>query len=150
MTRRRLVVVSGLSGAGKTVALHALEEEGYYCDCVDNLPIGILQPFVIYMADQDGADHYQVAVGIDARNHHAAIQELPESLDGLNSDRVATELVTDIEAFLRKWIPGFEEENRKCLTVAFGCTGGRHRSVYMSERIAKRFMQMGKKSVISH
>jgi UPF0042 nucleotide-binding protein len=60
------------------------------------------------------------------------------------------ELVMDFEAFLRKWIPRFEEENRKYLTVAFGCTDGWHRSVYMSERIAKCFVQMGKKSVISH
>lgn len=92
MTERCLVVVSGLSGVGKTVALHALEDEGYYC--VDKLPIGILQAFVIYMADQDGADYHQVAVGIDARNHHTAIQELPESLDGLVADRFATELVS--------------------------------------------------------
>jgi len=284
VTERRLVIVSGLSGAGKTVALHALEDEGYYC--VDNLPTGILRAFVSYIADQDRSDYCHVAVGIDARDHHAAIQGLPDSLDTLASDRFTTEvvyvdasdetllrrfsetrrkhplsteeislsdairherlvleavatradiridtthtnvrelravikeriahrltdsmalqfrsfgfkkgvpqdadfvfdvrclpnpywdltlrelsgmddkvrafldemesvneLVLDIEVFLRKWIPKFEEENRGYLTVAFGCTGGRHRSVYMSERIAKRFKQSGKKSVISH
>ena len=40
---------------------------------------------------------------------------------------------------MKKWIPRFETQNRSYLTVAVGCTGGRHRSVYVAERIAKQF-----------
>ncbi|NOQ90501.1 MAG: RNase adaptor protein RapZ, partial [Gammaproteobacteria bacterium] len=40
----KLVIISGLSGSGKTVALHTLEDEDYYC--VDNLPLGLLPQFV--------------------------------------------------------------------------------------------------------
>ena len=63
MSGRRLLIISGLSGAGKTIALHALEDAGYYG--VDNLPIGILSSFVAYMAEQDLPHFHNVAVGID-------------------------------------------------------------------------------------
>lgn len=45
----------------------------------------------------------------------------------------------DIAGFLHKWIPGFQNNNRSYLTVAIGCTGGRHRSVYLTERLAQFF-----------
>ena len=41
--------------------------------------------------------------------------------------------------FLEKWIPAFEADNRSYLTIAVGCTGGRHRSVYVATRIADYF-----------
>ena len=63
---------------------------------------------------------------------------------------MVSEMVADITSFLETWISRFEEGNRSYLTVAFGCTGGRHRSVYMVEKIAKRFEAAGKKAVISH
>jgi RNase adapter protein RapZ len=284
VNERRLVIVSGLSGAGKTIALHALEDAGYYC--VDNLPVGILLSFAAYIAQQDLPYFHQVAVGIDARNYLAAISELPDCLDALQAQRfkaelifvdasdetllrrfsetrrkhplssenislpdaikqervvldavimradvridtthtnvhelrtlirdqianrptgtlalqfrsfgfkngvpqeadfvfdvrclpnpywdpalrelsgadrevrefldgmpMVTDMVSDIEAFLETWIPKFEDANRSYLTVAFGCTGGRHRSVYVAERLAKRFRTIGKKAVISH
>ena len=47
---RRFLIISGLSGAGKSIALHALEDAGFYC--VDNLPVGILQNFARYIAEQ--------------------------------------------------------------------------------------------------
>ena len=51
----------------------------------------------------------------------------------------AGELLTQIETFLRRWIPGFESDQRSYLTVALGCTGGQHRSVYAVELLARRF-----------
>jgi UPF0042 nucleotide-binding protein len=51
----------------------------------------------------------------------------------------AGELLTQIETFLRRWIPGFESDQRSYLTVALGCTGGQHRSVYGVELLAQRF-----------
>jgi UPF0042 nucleotide-binding protein len=49
------------------------------------------------------------------------------------------ELLGQIETFLRRWLPAFEAEPRGSLTVALGCTGGQHRSVYLVEQLAQRF-----------
>lgn len=280
----RFLIITGLSGAGKTVVLHALEDAGYYC--VDNLPVGILLNFATFLAEQDMPHFRRVAVGIDARNHSEAIAALPSSLSELkqhgveaelvfvdasdqallqrfsetrrkhplSSDETAladaiirersvldplilradiridttrsnvhdlrnvvrelitrrprgslalqlrsfgfkngvpgdadfvfdvrclpnpywqtelrdqtgrdagvrdylertsmvAELVGDITTFLDNWISRFEQVNRSYLTVAFGCTGGRHRSVYMVERVAKHFAERGRNAVISH
>jgi RNase adapter protein RapZ len=52
-------------------------------------------------------------------------------------------MTTDIERFLKSWLPMFVQENRSYLTVAVGCTGGQHRSVYIVERLAERFRAHG-------
>ncbi|WP_119152921.1 RNase adapter RapZ [Caldimonas tepidiphila] len=49
------------------------------------------------------------------------------------------EMLVQIEAFLRRWLPAFEQDQRSYLTVAIGCTGGQHRSVYLVEQLARRF-----------
>ena len=49
------------------------------------------------------------------------------------------EMLGQIEAFLRRWLPNFEDDQRSYLTVAIGCTGGQHRSVFMAETLAQRF-----------
>lgn len=49
------------------------------------------------------------------------------------------EMVDDIEAFVRKWLPRYTADTRNYLTIAIGCTGGQHRSVYVVEALAKRF-----------
>ncbi|MGE0858117.1 MAG: RNase adapter RapZ [Gammaproteobacteria bacterium] len=281
---RRFVIVSGLSGAGKSIALHALEDAGFYC--VDNLPVGILETFARHVGALDQPHFRKVAVGMDARNQPRDLAALPAVLDSLpalhakaelvfvdasdetllrrysetrrkhplSSDHVPLaeaiaqeralldplamradiridttrtnvhefraeirDLVTprqpgtlalqfqsfgfkygvpsdadfvfdvrclpnpywdltlrdltgrdlpviefldqaplverlaqDIGGFLDTWIGQFEEANRTYLTIAFGCTGGRHRSVYMAERLARRFTARGKRAAISH
>ena len=273
MTPRRFIIVSGLSGAGKTTALHALEDAGFYC--VDNLPAGFLGDFARFIDVGDLPHYRQVAVGIDARNREADLLQLPEILAELQREAQAVELVfieaseealinrfsetrrrhplsvgnlplreaiarerallepiiaradlridtshthihklrtlvteritrrdssqlavqfcsfgykngvppdadfvfdvrclpnphwdpalrqlsgrdapvrefldetgsaaqltADIVGFLEKWIPRFESDNRSYLTVAVGCTGGRHRSVYLVEKLAAHF-----------
>ena len=47
-------------------------------------------------------------------------------------------MVDDIVAFLDEWIPRYQDFQRSYLTVAIGCTGGMHRSVYVAEAVAKR------------
>jgi UPF0042 nucleotide-binding protein len=51
----------------------------------------------------------------------------------------AMEMLEQIETFLRRWLPNFEDDQRSYLTVAIGCTGGQHRSVFMAETLAQRF-----------
>lgn len=49
------------------------------------------------------------------------------------------DMINDIAAFIEKWLPSYVAENRHYVTVAIGCTGGRHRSVYVVEELARRF-----------
>ncbi len=283
MATDRFIIVSGLSGAGKTIALHALEDAGFYC--VDNLPAGFLADFATFIERSDLPLYRQVAVGIDARNPTADLSQLPAILDQLKSARLnvevlfieaseqalinrfsetrrrhplstdevplrqaigverallepiiaradlridsththihefraqiheritrrprgsmalqicsfgykngvppdadfvfdvrclpnphwdpnlrelsgreepvrqfldatpaAGQMLADIIGFLDKWVPRFEEEDRSYLTVAVGCTGGRHRSVYIAERIARHF-RARRHVVLSH
>ncbi len=61
----------------------------------------------------------------------------------------AAELMQDIRSFVEKWLPSFKNDNRSYLTVAIGCTGGQHRSVYMVEQLAKYF-QSTERVVLRH
>lgn len=57
----------------------------------------------------------------------------------LDSQAQVAELLADIRSFVEKWLPAFKNDNRSYLTVAIGCTGGQHRSVYMVEQLARHF-----------
>ncbi|MES1992462.1 MAG: RNase adapter RapZ [Pseudomonadota bacterium] len=59
-------------------------------------------------------------------------------------------LFEDIRQFLERWLPRFETENRSYLTVAIGCTGGQHRSVYMAERLKAHFTTTHPKVLVRH
>ncbi|SFU95328.1 RNase adapter RapZ [Pseudoduganella namucuonensis] len=59
----------------------------------------------------------------------------------LDAQPSAEEMFKDIRDFIAKWLPSFKTDNRSYLTVAVGCTGGQHRSVYMAERLARHFHQ---------
>lgn len=266
----RLIVVSGMSGSGKTIALRTLEDLDYYC--VDNMPAALLPAFVAEVAQQ--GLHPRLAVGIDVRNRPTDLNQLPSVLAGLAAqgiehtlifldardevlfkrysdtrrrhpltgeglslndaiarerkllkplisiaDRsidtgdlnvhqlrrlIATELgmaggplsllfesfaykrgvppdadfvfdarclpnphwdahlrplsgrdgpvrnwleskppvmqyLAQVRDFLDVWLPCFEAENRSYVTICVGCTGGRHRSVYLCERLAEHF-----------
>lgn len=266
LSKMQLVLISGLSGSGKSIALNVLEDVGYYC--IDNLPAKLLEETIQFLADHG---YLQVAISVDARsgdsyqylpalvqqlrqklnfrllflesktetlvrrfsetrrrhplsNDHCALPEaitlerdlldpiaqlahridtsdlsantlrswikdiisledarltllfasfgfkhgIPLDADfvfdvrclpnphydpllrpqtGRDQDVIAflepivevQEMLNDIEAYVRKWLPCFMRDNRAYLTVAIGCTGGQHRSVYLSERLAARF-----------
>jgi UPF0042 nucleotide-binding protein len=271
----KLIIVSGLSGSGKTVALHTLEDAGYYC--IDNLPVGMLPDLVDNMVNHSPELYDLVAIAIDARSgidnsdqfetmlkhikqhpiqvdilyltsdiprlikrfsetrrkHPLSRRGLPlvdaihqerelienvfatadlsidssnlnvhelrqaiisrfladstsemgilfqsfgfkqgvptdtdfvfdvrclpnphweehlksltgrdrEVLEFLESYVEVDEMFTSIFQFLNLWIPRFEKENRSYMTVSIGCTGGRHRSVYLVEKIAAEMQQ---------
>jgi UPF0042 nucleotide-binding protein len=78
-----LVLITGMSGSGKSVALHALEDAGYYC--VDNLPPELLAPFIALQRQQQ-ATH--VAIAMDVRSG-VSLPQVPQQLDGLRREGVA-------------------------------------------------------------
>jgi UPF0042 nucleotide-binding protein len=57
----------------------------------------------------------------------------------LGDESEVSEMLEDISNYLEKWLPKFEANNRSYITVAVGCTGGQHRSVYLCERLAESF-----------
>ncbi|ODU41252.1 RNase adapter RapZ [uncultured Aquimonas sp.] len=78
----QVLVVSGLSGSGKSVALRTLEDLDYYC--ADNLPAELLPQFVESVVD-GAQDAHRIAVGIDVRNRPQDLADLPRSLAALGS-----------------------------------------------------------------
>jgi len=262
----QLILVSGLSGSGKSIALAVLEDAGYYC--VDNLPATLLLEVADFLAD---AGHDKAAVSVDARS--AALPALPENvaelkgrgvecrviyleasnpallrrfsetrrrhpltrdgmtlleaieqertllarvaalghridtsellprvlqnwirdllgigpgalallfesfayrdgipldadwvldarmlpnphyepqlrpftgrdrpvIDYLGRDEAVARWLADVRSLLARWLPEIVRENRSSVTVAIGCTGGKHRSVYLAERLAEHF-----------
>ena len=107
----RLIIVSGLSGSGKSVALNTLEDEGFYC--IDNLPTGLLEPLVEQLRATGMARYDQVAVGIDARSEAQSLLEFPAILDRIQAlPGVSVEVVflqTEMNTLLRR----FSETRRK-------------------------------------
>lgn len=68
----------------------------------------------------------------------------------LGRDPAVQALASDLETFLLRWLPEHEAAHRNFVTVAIGCTGGRHRSVYLAERLAKRLGKAFPEVVIHH
>ncbi len=71
----RLIIVSGLSGSGKSVALHMLEDIDFYC--VDNIPAALLKSFISHTVRGTGDVDPRTAVGLDARNRPCEIATIP-------------------------------------------------------------------------
>src|SRR6266702_804930 len=189
----QFVLISGLSGSGKSVALNVLEDSGYYC--VDNLPGQLLEQSVELLRR---AGHDRVAMSFDARTGESlelgpgyvaalkrqgvdvrlllfesfsykqgvpldadivfAVRCLPNPhydprlrpLTGLDAEVVAFlerepkvgTMLGDIRRFIETWLPAYGQDSRSSLTVAVGCTGGRHRSVYLVERLGAHFRSL--------
>jgi UPF0042 nucleotide-binding protein len=87
----RLVILSGLSGSGKSVALHMLEDLGYYC--VDNIPAGHLQAFVRETLLTGDPAYQRMAVGVDARNRLEDIRSVPQTVKKLRAEGIECEIV---------------------------------------------------------
>jgi RNase adapter protein RapZ len=281
----KLVILSGLSGSGKSVALHTLEDLGYYC--IDNLPLFLLHDLVLGLGKAPlPAPFNHTAVGVDARTSSDQLRLLPELIrtaqelgvecrvifldtqtDALirrfsetrrkhpltRGDRALSEAIAlerellapirecadlridttltnvhelrdrvrgwlvggaspkasillqsfgfkhgvpqdvdfvfdvrclpnphwqpalkpltgrdapviafletsaavqqmcaDLQTFFQRWIPSFETDGRSYLTIAIGCTGGQHRSVYMTETLRRSFEEDGHRVIVRH
>ena len=87
----RMIIVSGLSGSGKSIALETLEDLHYYC--VDNLPIKLLKPFSQEVLARKDRLFRHTAVGIDARNFLDELQHFPRILADLRASGLTIEIL---------------------------------------------------------
>lgn len=110
----QLVLVSGMSGSGKSIALTVLEDAGYYC--VDNLPAPLLVEVVRFLSE---AGHENVAVSVDARS--VALSALPERLDELRARGIDSRLLY-LEASQDSLLRRFSETRRRHPLAGQGLT----------------------------
>lgn len=106
----RILIVSGLSGSGKSVALHMLEDLGFYC--IDNIPAALLKSFISHTVRTPEPAYERTAIGLDARNTAAEIASVPTLLEELKRSGIHCEvlyLVASDEELLRR----FAETRRK-------------------------------------
>ena len=102
-TQPTLIVVSGMSGSGKSVALNTLEDMDFYC--VDNLPADLLPQFV-QSVTAEGSARDRLAVGIDVRNRHSDLANIPEWLSAVGALGLDPRLVffdTTDEVLLKRY-----------------------------------------------
>jgi UPF0042 nucleotide-binding protein len=280
----KLQIITGLSGSGKTIALHTLEDLGYYC--IDNLPVCLLEAFAEHLISAAPKKIFaKTAVGIDARSQSEHIPNLPQMINAIREQGIQCEIIfleaqpdtlirrfsetrrrhplsddnrsldeaikqerilleplistadlcidtthttlhelrdliqarmagdrrrvsllfesfafkhgvprdvdfvfdvrclpnphwktelrpltglssqvaaflelcdethlmlDDLIRFLERWIPRFEADGRSYLTIAIGCTGGQHRSVYITDRLYNHFQSQGLQALSRH
>ncbi len=112
---QHVIIVSGLSGGGKSTALNALEDLGYYC--IDNLPAALLNKF----APQIKADpqlYEKVALGIDARARGSDLKEIPAWMEQVNNEGLNCELLflsADRSTLIKRF-----SETRRCHPLTKG------------------------------
>lgn len=106
----KLVIISGLSGSGKTVALHTLEDEDYYC--VDNLPLGLLPDFIDRVLNRSIQPYENIAVGIDARSDSDDLRRFNEIIEPLRKKDLGLEVIY-LQADLPTLIKRFSDTRRK-------------------------------------
>jgi len=71
-------------------------------------------------------------------------------IEFLGEQEIVQDMYADIQQYVQRWLPSFENENRSYLTISIGCTGGRHRSVYLCERLAAHFSGLRENVSIRH
>jgi UPF0042 nucleotide-binding protein len=106
----RLIVVSGLSGSGKSVALGMLEDLDFYC--VDNIPAGLLPGFIAYTVRTSETPYRQTAVGLDVRNRPEDLAEVPRLVTSLRKSGISCEMLflrADNDTLLKR----FSETRRR-------------------------------------
>jgi UPF0042 nucleotide-binding protein len=106
----KLVIVSGLSGSGKSIALETLEDCGYYC--IDNLPVALFEPFIRQAVADDAVAFRKTAISIDARNQSDSLTEFPATLELAKQFGIECQILflqAEVETLLKR----FSETRRK-------------------------------------
>ncbi|MBM4196005.1 MAG: RNase adapter RapZ [Gammaproteobacteria bacterium] len=100
----RLVIVSGLSGSGKSVALHLLEDVGFYC--IDNVPAALLGSIVMQIAGTKDPFYDKLAVGVDVRSRASDLDSLPSLIQQFRSNGIRCEIIflhADEQSLLKRY-----------------------------------------------
>lgn len=106
----KVVIISGLSGSGKTVALHTLEDENFYC--VDNLPLGLLPEFIDRVLNRSLQPYDNIAVGIDARSESHDLRKFGEIIRSIRKKEVGLDVIY-LQAEHATLIKRFSDTRRK-------------------------------------
>ena len=129
----RLVIVTGLSGAGKSTALKMLEDDRYFC--VDNLPVPLMNKFVSLMTGAKEEEIQNAAIGVDARSG-PSLEELSAVLDQLKAEGHKAEILfldADDKVLVKRY-----KETRKSHPLAIN---GRVDDGIMKERQIMKFLK---------
>jgi len=106
----KLIIISGLSGSGKTVALHTLEDEGFYC--VDNFPLGLLADFTDHINNQQMHIYEEIAVGIDARSGANDLKRFNQIIQSIKDKKIEIEVIY-FQAEINELIKRFSDTRRR-------------------------------------
>ena len=106
----KLVIISGLSGSGKTIALHTLEDEDFYC--VDNLPLGLLPDLVQRVMNRTMQPYENIAVGIDARSESHDLRQFSEIIKPLRNLDIDIKVIY-LQSELTTLIKRFSDTRRR-------------------------------------
>lgn len=168
-TRRRHPLARGNTTLGEAIscerdALSGISPLGHHIDTSDLRP-NALRAFVRDFVQLDGGGTltlmfesfgFKYGLPMDAdlvfdvrclpNPHYDPLLRPQTGLDRevivfLDADADVQRMVADVGDFIGKWLPAYVKDNRSYLTVAIGCTGGQHRSVYIAERLASRFRE---------
>jgi len=106
----KLIIISGLSGSGKTVALHTLEDEGFYC--VDNFPLGLLDNFTNHISNHQMQIYEDIAVGIDARSGANDLKCFNQIIQSIKNKNIEVEVIYFL-AEINELIKRFNDTRRR-------------------------------------
>jgi len=106
----RLIIISGLSGSGKTIALNTLEDEGFYC--IDNIPPALLLSVLLKLKENPSSHYEQTAIGIDARASSDDLRRLPAYIQELSEHGFDPEVIF-LQAINRILVKRYSETRRK-------------------------------------
>lgn len=144
--RERLSAIEQLGHVIDTSELSANKLRGWIKDLVEseNAPLTLFfESFAFKVGVPQDADYVFDVRAIPNPYYDLTLRPLngrdAPVIAFLDAQPSAEEMFRDIRAFIEKWLPAFKKDNRSYLTVAIGCTGGQHRSVYMAERLAQYF-----------
>ena len=108
--KMRLIVVSGLSGSGKSVALHILEDLDFYC--IDNLPASLLKSLLNEVPNSDEQPTKRIAVGVDARNRLSDLESLSKFISELRESNIQVDVLF-LQASTNILLKRYSETRRK-------------------------------------